>query len=137
MPRQQAVLTLAEALVVLRRALDEAERLEVPVAVAVTDPGGEPVATARMDGVSELVAAAARGKARTAAALGVPTLLWEERGRTEPSFVAAVGTVPGFTPLGGGEPVRAGAAVVGAVGVSGGTADQDAAIARVAAQAAH
>ncbi|MDQ6525835.1 heme-binding protein [Nocardioides sp. LHD-245] len=134
MPRQQAVITLAEATAVLRRALAEAEHLQVAAAVVVTDAAGEPVASARMDGVPGLVAAAARGKALTAAALGMPTLLWEERGRAEPSFAAAVGTVPGFTPLGGGEPVRAAEVVIGAVGVSGGTAEQDAAIARAAAE---
>lgn len=133
MPRQRAVITLGEATGVLRRALAAAERLSVSVAVVVSDPWGEPVATARMDGVAPMVAAAAYGKARTAAALGVPTELWEERSRAEPSFAAAVGTVPGFTPLAGGDPIRLADEVVGAVGVSGGTSEQDAAIARVAA----
>ncbi|WP_377320780.1 heme-binding protein [Pimelobacter simplex] len=132
MPWSRPTVTLAEADAVLRRALAEATGQGLAVAVVVVDPGGEPVLAARMDGVSGLVAAAAHGKARTAAGLGVPTAVWEERSAAEPSFAAAVGTVPGFTPLAGGDLVRVGGEVVGAVGVSGGTSEQDAAIARTA-----
>ncbi|MBM7516644.1 GlcG/HbpS family heme-binding protein [Nocardioides nitrophenolicus] len=132
MPRVQAVLTLDEATTVLARAVAAATERAVSVAVVVADPWGEPVLTARMDGVPALAAAAARGKAATAAAFGVPTTTWEERSAADPVFRAAVGTVPAFTPLAGGDLVRVGRQVVGAVAVSGGTSAQDAAIARVA-----
>jgi len=132
MPWSRPVVTLAEADAVLRRALAAAADHMVAVAVVVVDPAGEPVLTARMDGVSGLVAAAAHGKARTASGLGVPTAVWAERSAADPAFAASVGTVPGFTPLAGGDLVRVGGAVVGAVGVSGGTSEQDAAIAREA-----
>ncbi|XBB65540.1 heme-binding protein [Nocardioides sp. WV_118_6] len=132
MPRTCAVITLAEAETVVRAALAAATAADLAVAVVVADPWGVPVATARMDGVPALVAAAAHGKAVTAAALGVPTGVWEERTAADPSFPATVGTVPGFTPIAGGDLVRIGGEVVGAVGVSGGTSDQDAAIARTA-----
>jgi glc operon protein GlcG len=121
---------LAEATRILAAAVAAAERDHLAAAVAVVDVGGQVVLAGRMDRCSQLGLDAAIGKAYTALCLGVSTSTWEERARTEPSFAGSVAAVPRFTLLGGGEPILADGVVIGAVGVSGGTSEQDVRIAR-------
>ncbi len=121
---------LAEATRILATAVAEAEREGVAAAVVVVDSGGRVVLAGRMDGCSQLALDAATGKAYTAACLAVPTSTWEQRVREDPGFAGSVAAVPGFTLLGGGEPIQVEGPVIGAVGVSGGTSEQDVRIAR-------
>lgn len=134
MPRSQQTLTLAEARQIVDAVLQSAAGDGVGIAAVAVSVEGVPILAARMDGVPAMVLAAAELKARTAAALGVPTSSWEERAADDPSFAASISAVPDFVPLSGGEPVRSGDAVVGGMGVSGGTSAEDAALAREAVQ---
>lgn len=97
------------------------------VVIAIVDDGGHLVYFERMDGVQTGSVQVAIQKAQTAAAFKRPTKLFEEavaQGRT-----ALLG-LPGGMPFEGGVPIAVKDQVVGAVGVSGVTAQQDGMIAQ-------
>lgn len=123
--RPQTVLSvsLAQAKAVLRAAEREAGRLRVPSFIVVVDVCGDVKASSRQDGNSRASLTLAPLKAQTALAFRTPTATLAER-TTDPiraqSLLAA-----GFTLLGGGLPLTADGQVIGAVGVGGGSPDQD------------
>lgn len=124
---QKAVLGHDEVNLILKAAIDEAQRQGWAVAIAVCDDGGHPLGLARLDGCAPISACIATEKARTAAIGRRETKEYEDMvngGRT--AFV----TAPFLTPLEGGVPITIDGQVVGAVGVSGVKADQDALIAK-------
>jgi glc operon protein GlcG len=110
----------------------EARRNGWNVSIAVVDAAGALVAFVRMDDASPASEQIAQGKARTAARMRRPTKALEEMiagGRV--AFTA----VEGLTPIEGGVPIVVDGKVVGAVGVSGVTSQQDAAVATAGAGA--
>jgi glc operon protein GlcG len=132
----QKGLTLEAAKRVIAAAVAEARRNDVGGAVAVVDAGGHVVALERLDGTFAAGAEISIGKARTAALFRRPTSFFENvinQGRTA---MAALPSLPDFTPLQGGVPIMAGDQVIGAVGISGAaSAKQDEEIAILAAAA--
>jgi uncharacterized protein GlcG (DUF336 family) len=119
-------LTLADAQRVVDAALQRARQNGVAVSVAVVDAGREPLAFARMDGALLVSIETAQGKAYTARSLNRAT------GDISPDTLPGhplyglevAGTQP-FVTFGGGDVLRIGGEVVGAVGVAGGTIEQD------------
>lgn len=125
--QSKAVLTQQEVSRILAAARDEAQKNGWNVAIAVVDDGGHPLAMERLDGCSAIGAYIAMEKARSAAMGRRETKGYEEMvngGRT--AFV----TAPIVTALEGGVPVVYEGQVIGAVGVSGVKAEQDAQIAK-------
>ena len=125
------VLGLQAARQALAAAEAEARRNNWNVSIAVVDASGALLAFQRMDDASPASVDLSIGKARTAARFKRPTKAMEDMiagGRT--AFVA----VDGITPLEGGVPIMADGRVVGAVGVSGVTSQQDAQVARAGAE---
>ena len=99
-----------------------------PLSVVVLDPGGHPIAFQRQDGGSSLRYAIATAKAGGALALGVSSRTIGEMAVERPTFIAALGPIAptGVVPAAGGVIVRDGAGnVLGAVGVTGDTSDND------------
>jgi glc operon protein GlcG len=132
MPIKTATISLAEAQQLLATATDHAEEIGVQVAAVVVDGAGRLVACARMDGATLMGMDIATGKAYTAAGLNQPTELWDDAVAASPGFSGAITSIPGFTPFGGGKPAESDGHLIGAIGVSGGTLEQDIEIARVA-----
>ena len=132
----QKGLTLEAAKRVIATAVAEARRNQVGGAIAVVDAGGHVVALERLDGTFAAGAEISIGKARTAALFRRPTSFFESvinQGRTA---MAALPSLPDFTPLQGGVPIMAEGQVIGAVGISGAaSAKQDEEIAILAATA--
>lgn len=112
----------------------EAGALGAAVVITVVDLGGDQVAMARMDGSPLLSRGVAADKAWTAVAFGQSTRWWAGLLVEEPEL-AALGRNNRLLPLGGGVPVVVDGSVVGRVGVSGATAEQDHRIAAAAAAA--
>ncbi|MDK8171000.1 heme-binding protein [Curtobacterium citreum] len=102
-------------------------------AVAVVDATGNLLAFARMDGTAASSTQVATDKAYTAAAFG-DSEGWLEQGKGFGDAGTAVATaaVDRLVPLPGGVPVLDGSTTVGAIGVSGGTADEDKQVAAAA-----
>lgn len=128
----KSVLTVAESTKILEAARAEAERNQWAVTIAVVDDGGHPLATLRLDGCAPIGSYIAVDKARTAALGRRESKQYEDMingGRT--AFLSA----PLSGALEGGVPVIVNGQVVGAVGVSGVKADQDAQVAKAGAAA--
>jgi len=104
-----------------------------PLSVAVLDAGGHPVAFERSDGASPGRFAIARGKAYGAIMLGMPGSAQKARAESQAYFMNAVnGLFDGqVVPVPGGVLLHAETEgpVIGAVGVTGDTSDNDAAAA--------
>lgn len=136
-PAQQAArpvptLSLDGARQVMAAAEAEARRAPGPVAIAIVDQAGELLMFVRLDGVQLASVDIAIGKARTAARLRRPTkVLADALAAGRLAFLA----VEGIVPLEGGLPIVVDGAVVGAIGVSGLTGEQDAVVAAAGAAA--
>ncbi|AEB56245.1 MULTISPECIES: heme-binding protein [Pseudomonadaceae] len=125
--QHKAVLSQSEVSQILQAARSEAQQQGWAVAIAVVDDGGHPLALERLDGCAPIGAYIATEKARSAAIGRRETKGYEDMvngGRT--AFVSA----PLITSLEGGVPVLVDGQVVGAVGVSGVKAEQDAQVAK-------
>lgn len=125
--QHKAVLSQNEVAQILQAARSEAQQQGWAVAIAVVDDGGHPLALERLDGCAPIGAYIATEKARSAAIGRRETKGYEDMvngGRS--AFLSA----PLITSLEGGVPVLVDGQVVGAVGVSGVKAEQDAQVAK-------
>lgn len=127
--------TLARARRAVQVASAGARRHGLAVVVAVVDAGGTLATMDRMDGAPLLSVDLAVDKAWTAVAFGIPTDQWWPLLRDDPALAAGLPHRPRLVIFGGGVPLRVGGQLVGGIGVSGGTADEDAALARAGATA--
>lgn len=112
-------------------AVAEAERLSAPVCVAILGPRGELKAFANMDGAPHIAVDACRAKAY-ASLMGLGSGQLGEVLAEQPAMLASMASMPQMTLLGGGLPLTQDGAVIGAIGVGGGSTEQDIAIAEVA-----
>lgn len=99
-----------------------------PVAVVVVDAGGAPLALAREDGCGTARAELSLAKARSALMLGIPTRSLSSFFDTAPALFGELRVAVGGTllPVAGGVLVRDGEGMpVGAVGISGGSLDNE------------
>ena len=113
-------------------ALAEGRKNGWTVAAAIVDPGGALVYFERMDGTQAGSSHVAVEKACSAVAFKRPTKAFEDAlagGR-----IAILG-MPGAVPLEGGIPLVVAGEVVGAIGVSGATSQQDGVCAKAGADA--
>jgi glc operon protein GlcG len=120
-------LTLEQAQAVIAGAHAHAAALGVRITVAVVDEGGLLQALGRMDGAMPLSAQIAEAKAVGAALLHRDGESLAGLNRDRPAFFAQVDRMvrAPLIPGPGSVPVRRGAAVLGAVGVSGAAPEQD------------
>jgi uncharacterized protein GlcG (DUF336 family) len=128
-----ASLALAGADEIADRALAEARRAGIAICVAVVDRAGHPLVFKRMPGSPLHSIDIALDKAYTAVSFGRPTEQWDAR-LAKGSEMLRHGLLQRarFAPFGGGRPIRHEGAVVGAIGISGGTEAQDVALAEAA-----
>jgi uncharacterized protein GlcG (DUF336 family) len=119
-------LALQDARRVVDAALAEAEEIGQPMNVAVVDDGAHLVAFARQDGAILASIDIAIRKARTAVLMNMPTSELAELARPGASLYGIEVTNEGLAIFGGGLPLRdAEGDLIGAVGVSAGTVEQD------------
>ena len=122
--RDSRTITYAAAAALVDAALVASEAEGVSMAVAVTDVAGELKAFASMDDTPFLANEVAVDKAWTAAAFRLSTDTWSTI-IADPR-VAQLAHRPRLVAVGGGYPIISDGRVVGGLGLSGGTADQDA-----------
>jgi glc operon protein GlcG len=106
-----------------------AREMGLRVSIAVVDDAGALLWFSRLDGARAYSVDLAIRKARTAAALGVPTKILEEITRERP--------MPGVDMLAvsGGAPIMVEGVCAGAIGISGAKGEEDHAIAEAGAAA--
>ena len=98
-----------------------------PLVVVVLDARGALKAAAAEDGTSLRRFDVAHGKAHGALALGMGSRAIQKRAEQQPTFIAAVTHVAGgaLIPVAGGVLIKDGDALLGAIGISGDTSDND------------
>lgn len=133
--RSQPVLTCDAARDMVAAALAHARANGWSVAVAVVDPSGHVIASARMDGAPPQILDFATDKAFTAT-LGKTSLAFGERMAELKSLEMGLGTRDRLLVWEGGVPVRENGVLIGAIGVSGASGHEDAACAVAAIEAA-
>ena len=132
MPGTTKYITLDDAKRAMAAAEAEARKNDWNMAIAILDAGAHLILFERMDDVQIGSVAVAIGKARTSVNFKRPTKALDDLvsgGRT--AFLAIEGVIP----LQGGLPVMVDGKLIGAVGVSGGTAAQDEQVALAAVEA--
>jgi uncharacterized protein GlcG (DUF336 family) len=119
-------LSLADARTLIAGAGAHAEKIGIPMCIAVTDEQGQLIAFERMDGAKFTSIAIAQDKAFTAAGIRRGTdQLGQIAHSGSPAFGINTANGGRMMILGGGLPIVVDGEVVGAIGLSSGTADQD------------
>jgi uncharacterized protein GlcG (DUF336 family) len=130
------MVTLEEARKVIAAAEKKAAEIKQPMNIAVVDAGGNLVSHARMDGAWIGSIDISINKAFTARAFDISTRDLAQHSQSGGQFfgihVSNHGRVMVFA---GGIPLSRGGKVVGGVGVSGGSGEQDQAVAEAGAKA--
>jgi glc operon protein GlcG len=119
--RMRPTLTQVDVRAMMAAARDAAERRALEVSFAVVDDAGVLLSLERLDGARLHTPDAARMKAYTAAIVRSSTADLQTAVRNDPTLLA----FPGRLPVAGGLPVLHGGVVVGGVGSSGGSPEDD------------
>ncbi|MBN4055586.1 heme-binding protein [bacterium AH-315-K03] len=136
-------ITLAQADQIINATLVEAQAQQTkPLAVIVLDAGGHPVAYRRQDKASLFRHDIAKAKAMGALGMGADTRIIAQRAKANPVFFSSVAVTTGgdlaLSP--GGVLIKTNEGdIIGAIGISGDTADKDeaCAIAGIASAGLH
>jgi uncharacterized protein GlcG (DUF336 family) len=121
---QKGSISAESAQKMIAAAVAKANALSVPQIVAILDESGLLKGFCRMDGAPLISIEVAQNKAYTAL-LGSPSQDFFNRIKDNPALLAGVPHIPRIVTFGGGLPIRIDGTVVGAIGVSGGSVDQD------------
>jgi uncharacterized protein GlcG (DUF336 family) len=105
-------------------ALAKAKAIGVSENVSVVDDGGNLKAFARMDGAPILSIEISQHKAYTAL-FGLATQDFFKFIQADPSLLSGIPQLARVAAYGGGLPIKVNGAIVGAIGVSGGTVQND------------
>ncbi len=136
MPRTLDTLTLADAKQMLEVGEAKAASLGIPYNIAVVDAGGALIAFTRQDGALAGSIELAIGKAKTARMFDKSTDYLAALAQPgAPLFGIEQSNGGNVVIFGGGLPVKVDGQIVGAVGTSAGSVDQDIAVAEAAAAA--
>ncbi|KXO06393.1 GlcG/HbpS family heme-binding protein [Marinobacter excellens] len=128
-------LTEQASLSLLQAAINKAGELGIKATVSIVDTSGRQLAFIKMAGSFLVSSELAQKKATTAAGMGVNTVDLENMLASAPARVLEGLTKAGdFTVIGGGVPLYWKGFLVGGIGVSGGSEDEDIECARFAAQ---
>ncbi|APX14015.1 GlcG/HbpS family heme-binding protein [Tateyamaria omphalii] len=119
-------LDLANALIAAALEHRRAHNMK-PLTIAVIDAGGHLVALQREDGTSNLRAEIAQGKAKGAVAMGLGSRALFNRAQEQPYFIDAMNALNGgsLVPVPGGVLIRRDGALIGGIGITGDSSDND------------
>lgn len=119
-------LSIDDARVLIEGAEEKSREIGVPMCSAVTDEAGNLIAFTRMDGAKISSISIAMDKAFTAAAAKKGTHEYNQLAVPgKPTFGIHVTNQGRFSIIGGGLPIIINDEVVGGIGISGGTAEED------------
>lgn len=114
------------AMQALQAATQKADELMVSISIAIVNTAGLAIHTAHMEGAPFQCQDIALKKALTAVGFSAPTHVWDDRLKTmSPSVQQGLPLQKGMALFGGGEPFYLGDELIGAIGVSGASEEQD------------
>jgi uncharacterized protein GlcG (DUF336 family) len=127
------MLTMDKALLIIEEAIEKAKKIGQPMNIAIVDAGANLMAFMRMDGAWLGSIDVAINKAFTARAFDITTLELGRNSQPGDQFFGIHASNHGRVMIfAGGIPIRVNGQIVGAVGVSGGSGEQDRAVAEAA-----
>src|ERR1700755_2710928 len=130
------MMTLDQAQLLIGAAIEKAKQIGQPMNIAVVDAGANLAAFVRMDGAWLRSIDIAINKAFTAKAFDISTLELGRNSQPGDQFFGIHGSNHGRVMIfAGGVPLKINGQIVGAVGVSGGSGEQDQAVAEAAVAA--
>jgi len=118
-------ITSEAALAAVVAAVQHGRSIDVPVVAAVVDASGNLLACVRADGAFVASVGIAQDKAYTAAVFRAATEGLGKALSANPLLAAGIAQRPGVVLFGGGLPITSDGQVIGAIGVSGGTEEND------------
>ncbi len=133
-PQYGANVSQEQARKALAGAIAEARKMSIPMAVAVVDTAGQLVAFERMDNTQSASIGVAQDKASSAAMYRRPTKVFQD-------VLAAGGAglrilmLRGANAVEGGLPISVDGKIIGGIGVSGGSSEQDGVVAKAGTDA--
>lgn len=131
------MLGLADCDRLLEAGISRAGAIGVPMVLTVVDAAGQLVEFRRMDGALVISTTLAPNKAYTAAAVRMATHELARLAQPEGPLFGIETNIPKLTLIGGGLPLMRNGGLAGAVGVSGGSVEQDIDVARTMVAAFH
>ena len=131
----QRAISAEAAVAALQAAVAHAATLGIRINVAVTDASGVLAGFLRMPGAYLHSVEVAIDKAYTAASFGFPTAQWMSILAQDEALRIGLVARPRLVVFGGGLPIREHGVLIGGIGVSGGSAEQDAACAQAGIEA--
>jgi uncharacterized protein GlcG (DUF336 family) len=121
----QKVISAEAAAKAVSASVAEARRLGVAINAAVVDSGGNLAAFLRMPGAFLHSISIAQDKALTAAGFGLPTSALHDAVQADRALHEGITVRPNLVLFGGGLPIREGDDLLGGIGVSGASVEQD------------
>lgn len=118
-------LALADSSRMVEAGIRRAHAIGVPMVLAVVDPSGNTIESRRMDGSLVISLTLAVHKAFTAVAVKMPTQQLAELSQPGAPLYGIDINIPNITLVGGGLPVNRNGQIIGGVGASGGSVEQD------------
>lgn len=109
----------------IEAAENKAKELGIAVNITIVDEGGNLVAFSRMDHAPLLSIGISQNKAYTAIAFKKPTGDWYSMIKDEPALLTGIVHTPKLVIFGGGFPITVDGNVIGGIGISGGSAEED------------
>jgi ATP:cob(I)alamin adenosyltransferase len=118
-------LNLADCDRMIEAGIRRANEIGVPMVLSVVDSSGNVIQTRRMDNALVVSITLAPNKAYTAATVRIPTQELAKLSQPNAPLYGITANIPNLTLVGGGLPLHNDGGVIGAVGVSGGSVEQD------------
>lgn len=128
-PQYGANVTHEQARKAIAAAVADAKKLNLPVAITVVDTAGQLVAFERMDNTLTGSIAVSQDKAVSAAIFRRPTKVFQDALAAGGAGLRIL-TLRGASAIEGGIPLMADGMIIGAIGVSGASAEQDSVLAK-------
>jgi uncharacterized protein GlcG (DUF336 family) len=126
-------LSIEDARILIDAAVAASDQIGIPMCIAVADESGNLLAFERMDGGKISSISIAIDKAFTGAAARKPTHVYNQLCQPgQPTFGIHITNGGHFSIIGGGFPVTLKGVVVGGIGISSGTANEDVQVAEAA-----
>ncbi|WP_458414190.1 GlcG/HbpS family heme-binding protein [Schinkia sp. CFF1] len=104
---------------------NKAKELGIAVNITVVDEGGNLVCFSRMDHAPLLSMGISQNKAYSAIAFGKPTGDWYPMIKDEPALLNGIVHTPNLVIFGGGFPIKVEGKIIGGIGISGGSSEED------------
>ena len=118
-------LSLKAALIACTEAMTKADELNIRIAVSVCDNAGLELAFLRMNGSYIHSIDIAKDKAYTSASFGFSSGTWTDVFKTKKHLEQGFSNRNRLIPFGGGLPIFVNKKTIGAIGVSGGSEEED------------